>query len=111
MEPMLLAAMSSENPALCREAIELGLITLSPAHMRALLVPLLKHPEPWVVEKAIEALGSIGNAENLDELLTYLKDSDFFPREEAYRTILRIAERHRLLGQIRLRLHNAGRIG
>jgi NACHT domain len=106
---LLEAAILSNNLFLCREAIELGLATICTEQMRALLVSLLQHSDQRVMEKAIAALGSLGNAKNLDELLPYLKNNDIFLQEEAYKAVLQIAKRHHLLGHISLSLNSSNR--
>jgi nucleoside phosphorylase/DNA polymerase III delta prime subunit len=121
---LLQSAICGNNPFLCKEAIELGLTATFSKQMTPLLVQLLQQPPQWVVEKAIAAvdthaladrvvekaiaaLGRLGNAENLDELLPYLQDYDIFLQEEAYTAILQIAKRHQLLGHISLSLNSS----
>jgi nucleoside phosphorylase/energy-coupling factor transporter ATP-binding protein EcfA2 len=106
-DSLLQSAICGNNPFLCREAIELGLTAISSKQMTPLLVQLLQQSPQWVAEKAIAALGRLGNAENLDELLPYLQDCDIFLQEEAYTAILQIAKRHQLLGHISLSLNSS----
>jgi HEAT repeat protein len=101
---LLQSAISSNHPLVCQAAIELGLTVLSPDQITPLLVLLLESSDYRIVETAITAIGIVGNADHLDKLFPYLNNHDVFLREESYRAILKVAQRHHLLGHIRLRL-------
>ncbi|MEC4812306.1 MAG: NACHT domain-containing protein [Scytonema sp. PMC 1069.18] len=94
---ILMSALEGNRPLLCREALQIAYNQRQPKEILLKVENLLAYPDTWIVEKAIEILGKIGNAATLEVLLPFIKNNQY--EQEGFKALYNIAERWQMLNK------------